>query len=104
MRAMACELLSSVRRGHRASSSSRKTTHGLLVRARWKTWRTARSLSPTNLFRSSGPWTEMKLAWVLLAKALASSVYDRQGQGDRSTCLGVGERDMDEENTGCGQE
>ena len=36
-----------VRRGHKASISSKKITHGLESRARWKTCRTARSLSPT---------------------------------------------------------
>lgn len=35
------------RRGQSASISSKKMTHGAELRARWKTWRTARSLSPT---------------------------------------------------------
>lgn len=34
-------------RGHSASSSSKKITHGAEFLARWNTWRTARSLSPT---------------------------------------------------------
>lgn len=34
-------------RGHRASTSSKNITQGAEFLARWKTWRTARSLSPT---------------------------------------------------------
>lgn len=34
-------------RGHRASTSSKNITQGAELLARWNTWRTARSLSPT---------------------------------------------------------
>ena len=44
--------------GARASSSSKNSTHGCAARALANNWRTARSLSPTYLFSSSGPCTE----------------------------------------------
>lgn len=34
-------------RGHKASTSSKNITQGAEFLARWNTWRTARSLSPT---------------------------------------------------------
>jgi hypothetical protein len=36
-------------------TTSKKIIHGDELRARANSWRTARSLSPTNLLRSSGP-------------------------------------------------
>lgn len=50
-----CET-SEPRRGARASSSSKKSRHGAAALARLNSWRTARSLSPTHLFSSSGPY------------------------------------------------
>ena len=47
--------VSEPRRGASASSSSKKSTAGAAARARANSWRTARSLSPTYLFSSSGP-------------------------------------------------
>jgi len=48
----------------RESISSKNTTTGMPLRARWraraKIWRTCRSVSPTNFVSSSGPLTEMK--------------------------------------------
>jgi len=44
-------------RGASASISSKNSTQGEAALALANTWRTARSLSPTNLFSSSGPWT-----------------------------------------------
>ena len=43
------------RLGTRESISSKKITQGAEARARWKTVRTARSLSPTYMFSNSGP-------------------------------------------------
>ena len=44
------------RLGARASSSSKKRTHGEAARALVNSCLTARSLSPTYLFSNSGPW------------------------------------------------
>mmetsp|Transcript_6246 Transcript_6246/g.18850 ORF Transcript_6246/g.18850 Transcript_6246/m.18850 type:complete len:232 (+) Transcript_6246:1906-2601(+) len=66
-------------RGAKASSSSKKTTHGEEARALWKSLRTLRSDSPTNLLRSSGPFTEMKFALLSLATAFASRVFPQPG-------------------------
>mmetsp|Transcript_20172 Transcript_20172/g.77225 ORF Transcript_20172/g.77225 Transcript_20172/m.77225 type:complete len:247 (-) Transcript_20172:1735-2475(-) len=65
--------------GQSASSSSKKTMHGLDERARSNTPLTALSDSPTYLLRSSGPLTEMKLALASLAIALARSVLPQPG-------------------------
>ena len=61
------------------SSSSKKRTHGALWRALSKISRTLASDSPNHMVRSSGPLTEMKLAWHSLAMALASSVLPQPG-------------------------
>mmetsp|Transcript_40999 Transcript_40999/g.101174 ORF Transcript_40999/g.101174 Transcript_40999/m.101174 type:complete len:346 (-) Transcript_40999:1252-2289(-) len=73
------------RLGQSASSSSKKTMHGGEAAARMKSWRTARSDSPTNLERSSGPLTLMKQAPLSLATALASSVLPQPGGPYSST-------------------
>mmetsp|Transcript_39917 Transcript_39917/g.114385 ORF Transcript_39917/g.114385 Transcript_39917/m.114385 type:complete len:253 (+) Transcript_39917:425-1183(+) len=75
--------------GTSASSSSKKMTHGEDVRARWKTNRTARSDSPTYLFKSSGPLTAIKLAPLALATALASNVLPQPGGPNKSTPIGT---------------
>ena len=67
------------RRGASESSSSKNKTHGDAARARAKSVRTARSLSPTYLLSSSGPLMEMKLACASLAVALATSVLPHPG-------------------------
>ena len=67
------------RRGASESSSSKNNTHGDAARARAKSVRTARSLSPTYLFSNSGPLMEMKFAWASLAVALATSVLPHPG-------------------------
>mmetsp|Transcript_27045 Transcript_27045/g.66691 ORF Transcript_27045/g.66691 Transcript_27045/m.66691 type:complete len:291 (+) Transcript_27045:295-1167(+) len=59
--------------------------HGGEAAARMKSWRTARSDSPTNLERSSGPLTLMKQAPLSLATALASSVLPQPGGPYSST-------------------
>mmetsp|Transcript_51813 Transcript_51813/g.110147 ORF Transcript_51813/g.110147 Transcript_51813/m.110147 type:complete len:237 (+) Transcript_51813:762-1472(+) len=63
---------------------------GLLLRARSKTTRTDRSLSPTYLSRSSGPLTEMKLAPDSLAMAFARRVFPQPGGPYSSTPAGSG--------------
>mmetsp|Transcript_28069 Transcript_28069/g.69721 ORF Transcript_28069/g.69721 Transcript_28069/m.69721 type:complete len:205 (-) Transcript_28069:248-862(-) len=78
-RSVACEPDSEPRRGTRASSSSKKMTHGAEARPRAKSCRTARSDSPTNLLISSGPFTAMKEAPLSLAIALARSVLPQPG-------------------------
>lgn len=78
-------LLSEPRRGARASISSKKRTQGCAARARANSCRTARSLSPTYLFSSSGPLMEMKLAPDSLAAALATSVLPHPGGPNSST-------------------
>ncbi len=49
------------------------------VRGRAAASRTLASLSPNHMVSSSGPLTEMKLAWHSLAMALASSVLPQPG-------------------------
>ena len=53
--------VSAALRGARASSSSKNSTQGAAARARLNSCLTARSLSPTHLFSSSGPCTPMHL-------------------------------------------
>ena len=53
----------------RASISSKKMTHGAELPARANTCLTARSLSPTYIFSSSGPFTDMKFSPVSFATA-----------------------------------
>lgn len=72
-------LVSPPRRGASASISSKKRTQGAAAPARAKSWRTARSLSPTYLLSSSGPLMEMKLAPDAAAAALATSVFPQPG-------------------------
>eukprot|EP00982_Pelagococcus_subviridis_P007496 30632-Pelagococcus_subviridis.AAC.5 len=67
------------RRGARESSSSKNSTHGAADRARWNSVRTARSLSPTYLFNSSGPLMDMKFAFAAHAVAFATSVLPHPG-------------------------
>mmetsp|Transcript_8856 Transcript_8856/g.25532 ORF Transcript_8856/g.25532 Transcript_8856/m.25532 type:complete len:254 (-) Transcript_8856:552-1313(-) len=78
------------RRGHNESSSSKNTTQGLELRARSNTRRTERSLSPTYLSSSSGPFTLMKLAPLSLAIALASNVFPHPGGPYSMTPAGRG--------------
>mmetsp|Transcript_5938 Transcript_5938/g.14112 ORF Transcript_5938/g.14112 Transcript_5938/m.14112 type:complete len:396 (+) Transcript_5938:515-1702(+) len=75
--------------GQRESISSKKMTHGDETAARPKTARTARSLSPTNLFKSSGPATAMKLAPEAFATAFASKVLPQPGGPYKSTPAGA---------------
>mmetsp|Transcript_12660 Transcript_12660/g.38743 ORF Transcript_12660/g.38743 Transcript_12660/m.38743 type:complete len:268 (+) Transcript_12660:2284-3087(+) len=67
------------RAGARASSSSKNITHGRAARARTNRSRTFFSLSPTYMFSSSGPLTEMKLQPHSLATAFASRVLPLPG-------------------------
>mmetsp|Transcript_116776 Transcript_116776/g.324649 ORF Transcript_116776/g.324649 Transcript_116776/m.324649 type:complete len:214 (-) Transcript_116776:210-851(-) len=62
-----------------ASISSKKMTQGAAVLAFRKTSRTARSLSPTYLEKSSGPLIEMKFISVSVATALAIIVFEQPG-------------------------
>ncbi len=81
--------------GQRASSSSKKMTHGLEARARENTCLTRDSDSPTNMFSSSGPFTLtcghlsascmyftylMKFAPLSLATAFARRVFPHLGR------------------------
>mmetsp|Transcript_44234 Transcript_44234/g.87266 ORF Transcript_44234/g.87266 Transcript_44234/m.87266 type:complete len:233 (-) Transcript_44234:695-1393(-) len=75
--------------GQSASSSSKKITQGAETRALSNTKRTARSDSPTYLFRSSGPFTLMKLAPDSDATAFASSVFPHPGGPYRRTPAGT---------------
>ncbi|KAH3673975.1 hypothetical protein OGATHE_001955 [Ogataea polymorpha] len=75
--------------GTNASSSSKNIIHGTEALARVNTCLTARSDSPTYLLRSSGPLTEMKLAFDSLATALASSVLPQPGGPHISTPAGA---------------
>lgn len=59
------------------TSSSKNSTQGEAERALSKMSRTLASDSPNNIVSSSGPLTEMKLAWHSLAMALASSVLKK---------------------------
>lgn len=65
--------------GATESSSSKKTTHGLASRARWKTRLTLASDSPMYMLRSSGPLTLKKLRLYSVAMALARSVLPVPG-------------------------
>ena len=67
------------RLGASESSSSKKRTHGDAALARAKSVRTARSLSPTYLFKSSGPLMLMKFAFASFAVAFATSVLPQPG-------------------------
>mmetsp|Transcript_5462 Transcript_5462/g.18810 ORF Transcript_5462/g.18810 Transcript_5462/m.18810 type:complete len:505 (-) Transcript_5462:206-1720(-) len=73
------------RAGARASSSSKKTTHGLALRARAKTSRTLRSLSPMYMLMSSGPLTERKRSPHSVATAFAKRVLPVPGGPKRRT-------------------
>ena len=105
----------SSRRGTKASSSSKNTTHGDDDWARMNTCRTARSLSPTyyfqiryncvwkecnkvkaskhvpahTLFNNSGPFTLIKFARLSLATAFARSVLPHPGGPHKSTPHGA---------------
>jgi len=56
-----------------------KTIDGDACRAFLKIIRIAFSLSPTHLLITSGPFTEMKFAWLSVAAAFASSVFPTPG-------------------------
>ncbi len=56
------------------TNSSKKRTQGAADLALSKMSLTLASLSPNHMVSSSGPLTEMKLAWHSLAMALARSV------------------------------
>eukprot|EP00965_Chrysotila_dentata_P145651 4811080-Pleurochrysis_carterae.AAC.4 len=58
---------------------------GEAARALRKSSATARSLSPTHLEKSSGPFTARKLVRASLASALAASVLEQPGGPYRST-------------------
>mmetsp|Transcript_27219 Transcript_27219/g.60264 ORF Transcript_27219/g.60264 Transcript_27219/m.60264 type:complete len:626 (+) Transcript_27219:604-2481(+) len=77
------------RLGQRASSSSKKITHGAEERALANTCLTLDSDSPTYILSSSGPLTEMKFAPDWLASALASSVLPQPGGPKNSTPAGT---------------
>ena len=96
------------------SISSKKTMTGMpssaFSRARWKTWRIWRSVSPTYLFRSSGPLMFKKKERTLslpvfsatflaseLATALAISVLPHPGGPYSRMPLGAGREYCDEE-------
>mmetsp|Transcript_28567 Transcript_28567/g.77052 ORF Transcript_28567/g.77052 Transcript_28567/m.77052 type:complete len:275 (-) Transcript_28567:1339-2163(-) len=78
-------LLSVPLRGANASSSSKNRTQGWAARARENSCRTARSLSPTYLFSSSGPLMDMKFAPLSCATALATKVLPQPGGPYSST-------------------
>jgi len=86
--------LSLPRLGHKLSSSSKKTTHGADWVARLKRDLTALSDSPTYLFKSSGPFTEMKLAFDSFETALATRVLPQPGGPYKRTPAGA-ERPID---------
>ena len=96
------------------SISSKKTMTGMpssaFSRARWKTWRIWRSVSPTYLLSSSGPLMFRKKLRTLslpvfsatflareLATALAMSVLPHPGRAVQEDALGGRERILDEE-------
>ena len=60
--------------GAKLSNSSKKMTQGRASRAFWKTSRTFRSLSPTYILISSGPFTLIKFRLHSVAIAFANSV------------------------------
>ena len=87
-RALALDSAMSERLGHRASSSSKKMTQGAEFLALRKTCLTAFSLSPTYIFRSSGPFTDMKLMPDSFAIALANKVFPHPGgPANRIPCV-----------------
>ena len=61
------------------SNSSKNKTHGADWRALSKISRTFASDSPNHIVRSSGPFTEMKLAWHSFAMAFARRVLPQPG-------------------------
>jgi len=75
--------------GHRASSSSKNITHGADAQAQLNNYQTALSLSPTYLFRSSGPLIDIKLALLSLLTALATSVLPHPGGPNNKTPAGA---------------
>ena len=96
------------------SISSKKTMTGMpssaFSRARWKTWRIWRSVSPTYLLSSSGPLMLRKKLRTLslpvfsatflaneLATALAMSVLPQPGRAVEQDPLGGGQRVLHEE-------
>ena len=67
------------RAGARASSSSKKTTHGAACLARSNTSRTFFSDSPTYMFTSSGPLTLRNRSAHSVATAFANKVFPVPG-------------------------
>mmetsp|Transcript_3349 Transcript_3349/g.11367 ORF Transcript_3349/g.11367 Transcript_3349/m.11367 type:complete len:210 (-) Transcript_3349:2500-3129(-) len=65
--------------GAKESSSSKKSTQGAAALARANKDRTARSDSPTYLFKSSGPLMDIKFAFASFATACATSVLPQPG-------------------------
>ena len=66
--------MSAALRGAKASSSSKKSTQGAAARARLNSCLTARSLSPTHLFSSSGPCMSSGVGHKHLGHKLSSIV------------------------------
>jgi len=75
--------------GHKASSSSKKITQGAEALALEKRALTALSLSPTYLFKSSGPLIEIKLAFDSLLTAFATKVLPHPGGPNNKTPAGA---------------